>query len=145
MKKTHIRDYATEAFRFSARTGSSKKYCEALEEGLQRGGGNGLSDPTVGELIKKETAKENHLAEILDLQAVERTFAILRTKPDGKDIIRAVQIVYMRHPERKIKKGDISKRVTEVEIDCFVSDRQVYRWLEEAIAIFAIERGLRCE
>lgn len=145
MKKTHIRDYATEAFRFSARTGSSKKYCEALEEAIQRGGGNGLSDPTVGELIKKETAKENHLAEILDLQAVERTFAILRTKPKGSDIIKAVQIVYMRHPERNIKKGDIGKRVTEVMLDCYVTDREVYNWLSYARKLFATERGLRCE
>ena len=145
MKKTHIRDYATEAFRFAAKTGSSQKYCEMLAEDIQRGGGNGLSDPTAGELILRETARENHLAEILDLTAVENTFAILRTKPDGKDIIRAVQIVYMRHPERKIKKGDISKRVTEVVLDCYSSQAEVYRWLAEARELFAIERGLRCE
>ena len=145
MRKTHIRDYATEAFRFFARTGSSQKYCEALEMDIQRGGGNGLSDPTVGELILRETARENHLAEILDLTAVERTFAILRTMKNGSDIIRAVQIVYMRHPERNVKRGEISKRVTEVVLDCFVCEWQVYNWLATAREIFAIERGLRCE
>ena len=145
MKKTHIRDYATEAFRFAARVGSSQEYCKALEQDIQKGQGNGLSDPTVGELIARETAKENHIAELLDLYAVEKTFAILRSKPGGAEIIKAVQIVYMRHPERKIKRGDISKRVAEVVIDCFVSEREVYNWLSYARELFAIERGLRYE
>lgn len=145
MKKTHIRDYATEAFRFAAKTGSSQKYCEMLEQNIEKGQGNGLSDPTVGELIARETAKENHIAEILDLYAVEKTFKILQARPKGEEIIKAVQIVYMRNSDRRLKRGDIGKRVTEVVLDCFVSEREVYNWLAFARELFAIERGLRCE
>jgi hypothetical protein len=116
-----------------------------LEQNIEKGQGNGLSDPTVGELIARETARENHLAEILDLTAVERTFKILQTRPKGSEIIKAVQIVYMRNPDKNIKRDDVIKRVTEVALDCFVSEREVYNWLAFARELFAIERGLRCE
>jgi hypothetical protein len=54
MSKDHIRDYATEAFRFYAKTGGSKEYIEKIVADMQKQKGVGVVNPTEGALIAQE-------------------------------------------------------------------------------------------
>lgn len=61
----------------------------------------------------------------------------------GKEIIRALQLVYMAEPDREPAKGEISMRVVRAGLHLHADDRTIYRWLGNARTIFAAERGLR--
>ena len=82
MKKDHIRDYATEAFRFYAANGMNTEQFkdkirqEALEEKRQREERSGNScggSPTEHELLYQEEKLQERISEILDVEAVEKT------------------------------------------------------------------------
>lgn len=116
MKKDHIRDYATEAFRFYARMGC----------------------PT----YKEAEAATRSAAELYDIVAVGETLKRLECG-DKTYIARAVKVVYFVKPDKPLGSGDIEARVTRQSLLAPASERTVYRWLAEARRTFAEIRGLR--
>lgn len=143
MKKDHIRDYATEAFRFYAKTGGSEKYIEHIIQDLQKQQGNGVCSPTESALISKEKAIEARSAEFADLRAVDKVLSILDMSKQGKFIREAMEYVYFKDCDKEVEKGDISSRIHNAEINIPASERQIYYWLKKARMLFAEERGLR--
>ena len=138
MTKDHIRDYATEAFRFFARWGGKETYIKSLVADLQRQKGSGVCSPTEAALILKEQALKEKAAEIADLEAVEMVLRICE-----RDVRRAVEYVYLDKPYKDLEWGDIKNRVHYAEIHIPASERQIYYWLKKARYLFAEERGLR--
>ena len=145
MKKTHYRDYATEAFRLYAQEGSLKRYKEkiyrqAIAEAT-KGHKQKFGSPTEAQVIRAEQALEDVKATLLDLEAVEKTMLRLELSCYGTDKIKVLKIVYMNKGE--IQRGVIQERVHYAEIHIPASEAEIYRWLAEARRIFAEERGLR--
>jgi len=147
MKKAHYRDYATEAFRFWARKGPAEKYRqslwnEALErhERLERS--TGISAPSEAAIMRAEQAVKDAEAELKDMDAVEFALEALE-KLRGRAAIKAIQMVYLKDPNRDIQKGEIEDRVHEAEISIPASERTIYRYLSLARRLFAEKRGLR--
>lgn len=151
MKKDHIRDYATEAFRFYASIGMSaieykeKVRKEAMEtiakrEGMHKSGGS----PTEALLIYGEKAVEEKISEIEDLEAVEKTLKEFEADVYGKAIIvPLIKIVYFTESKRPIKKGEIRDRVNKACTDLKISESSAYRYLKKVRTIFAHNRKLR--
>lgn len=105
------RDRATEAFRRWARAG-----CPSIWEIRQDG---------------SDTEK--------DFRACASVFAMLRKDETwgrennaSAEIRRAVEEVYMEHPERRLRRNEVSMRVRRVACEQYVSERVVYRWLAKA-------------
>jgi len=147
LKKDHIRDYATEAFRYYSFMGKPHKedlekkyYQEALEEyeRRQQMGGTGISKPTEQAIMYAEGILRQKQAELWDILAVEKTMAQLHAWER-----EAVERVYFPHAQRDIKKGEISERVQSASIKIPAGVATVYRYLKKAREIFAYERGLR--
>lgn len=148
MKKDHVRDYATEAFRYYAFLGKPHKedleqkyYNEAKEEFKKEHSevkGTGIFKPTEAQIIYAESKVRERQGELWDILAVEKTLAQL--KPWER---QAVEIVYFEHAHRAIKKGEISERVVKASLYIPTDERTVYRYLKKARNIFAYERGLR--
>lgn len=147
MKKDHIRDYATEAFRYYAFMGKPHKedlekkyYQEALDEyqRRQQTGGTGISKPTEQAIMYAEGIIRQKQAELWDILAVEKTIAQLHTLER-----QAVEIVYFSHAKEDMKKGEVQDRVNKASIDIPAGTATVYRYLKKARDIFAFERGLR--
>lgn len=152
MRKTHYRDYATEAFRFLAREGSSQAYKnrvwnEALARAAERqAGGGGISAPTEAAITRAEKALKEAEAAILDLEAAE--FALYAVSGDfayGSEMRRAVQMVYMDRPDCPLVKGEIHGRVVLAANLIGAEERTIYRWLAKSRDIFAEKRGLRID
>jgi len=146
--KDHIRDYATEAFRFYKSTGGAEPYKNKLrDDSLIRsektGKSGGISKPTEAQVIRAQNAVDEAVAAIADLEAVARTLDILGGMRNGREILAAVRIVYFTEAEKPLSKGDISIRVHKASLHIPLGERSVYRYLLKARIIFAIERGLR--
>ncbi|MCL2512364.1 MAG: hypothetical protein FWF08_00565 [Oscillospiraceae bacterium] len=86
---------------------------------------------------ERETLKE---AEISDIMAVQKTLRALENKPE---VLEAVRTVYFDDPGRVFGKGEISRRVVKASMEIPASERQVYRWLNDARRVFSLERGMR--
>lgn len=142
MRKDHIRDYATEAFRFYAKSGGEDTYIKKLVADIEKQKGAGICSPTESALISKEKVIEEHAAELADIIAVDKVLYALDVC-EHRSIIQAVEMVYFKDCWRDLEKGDISDRVHQAEIQIPASDRQVYRWLAQARKMVARERGLR--
>ncbi len=147
--RDYLRDYATAAFKFYAQNGKSTEkykkqiYIKALEEGLIREGSkSGVSKPTEAAVIAAERAVNLKIAEIRDMEAVEKVIAELDVKRK-RDIIQAIEFVYFSSPEKDIE--DIKAKVHHAEIFIPASERSIYRWLRQSRNLFAVERGLRVE
>lgn len=148
MKKSHIRDYATEAFRYYAREGSpsyeelkEQIYQESLENAkkeIKEGRSNNISNPTEYACLQAEKAVEAKEAELLDILAVQNTLLIC--SPEVKKVI---EYVYFIDADKVLEKGDICDRVHKAMGDMPAGENTVYRWLRQARNIFAHERGLR--
>lgn len=148
MKKTHYRDYATDAFRFWAQVGGTKGYRAfmlnlAMAERGESSGSPG--SPTEAAISRYEELIDSAAGAVADLEAVERVLARLMHERDGVEIRRAVQEVYMTHPLREPQKGEISERAARAAMILHVDERTIYRWLGRARGMFATERGLRTE
>lgn len=149
MKKNHVRDYATAAFRFYACTGSSVKYKKKIyDEAIARqrrleGNQGSISCPTEAAIIHAEDALDAAAAELKDLEAVEKTIAFIERNRDGNNMMKALEMVYMAEPLKNIEWGEISERVHHAEINIPASEKTIYRWLSLAVMTFAKERGLR--
>lgn len=148
--KDHIREYATEAFRFYASVRMTadqyKKmiYDETLENYKKKETNNSfsISKPVEAAIMAAEKEVDKRISEIRDLEAVEMTLSEL-TAMYRYDIIQAVKIVYFKEPEEGIKKGEIQNRVHTAELSIPASERSIYRWLGKARKLFAEKRGLR--
>ena len=149
MRKSHYRDYATEAFRFYAREGGSQKYTQRVwNEALTRQQerevniNTGISCPTESAVIRAEAELDKHVAELADLEAVEFAMTALEATR-GRSAVRTLKIVYMTAPDLDINRGDIQDRVHHAEINIPASERTIYNWLGDARKLFAEKRGLR--
>jgi hypothetical protein len=148
MKKDHIRDYATEAFRYYAFLGmphkedlEQKYYDEAKQEYTRQYSevkGTGISKPVEQMIMYAEDRVREKQAELWDILAVEKTLAQLHEWER-----QAVEIVYFEQSHRDIKKGEISERVVKASLYIPTCTATVYNYLRKARRIFAYERGLR--
>lgn len=148
--KNHIRDYATAAFRFYAQNGMSAEYYksriynEALEEQKKVEKGCGISCPTEAAIMRAEQRVNEKIAEIKDMEAVDKVMAELSAEPyPGKSIMETIKIVYFKDANKNLKKGDIHNRVHQAVINIPASERSIYGWLNRARVMFAEKRGLR--
>lgn len=159
--KNHIRDYATAAFIFYAANGRSAEgykemiYKKALEKQSKIEKCSGVSKPTEAAIMRAEAAVNEKLAEIKDMEAVEKTLAELRAcssfyenpsrlmKHERTNIVMAIEIVYFTDAEKELQKGDIHNRVHKAVLEIPASEKTVYRWLGKARKIFAEKRELR--
>jgi len=146
--KDYLRDYATAAFRFYAKNGMSadkyknKIYEEALEEISKREGRVGVSKPTEAALMRAEKAVNEKIAEIKDMEAVEKVLAELKGTRRAY-IVQAIESIYFEDCDKDFSKGDIQSRVIKASVDICAGERTVYRWLREARDLFSYQRGLR--
>lgn len=144
MKKDHLRDYITEAFRLYARL-----ECRSYEQVKQLIYDNKLDisligrDPT-SQMILGENAIKHSEPMLLDILAVERTLELLEIG-EKQHIARAVRDVYFVQPFKPLHKGDITDRVRWVSASEPVSEKQVYQWLKYARLLCAAVRGLRLD
>lgn len=151
MKKDHIRDYATEAFRFYANVGMSaieykeKVRKEAMEiiakrENAPKSDGS----PIESLLIYGEKAVEEKISEINDLEAVERTLKEFEANIYGRSIVLPlIKIVYFTDSNRDIKRGEIRDRVLKACNELNIGEATAYRYLKKARVLFAHNRKLR--
>ncbi len=119
MKKSNVRDYAVSAFRYYAAM-KKKKSSAVLPENSRLASGC-----------------------ILDFLAVENTLRMLSKSREGREVIEALKTVYFTMPERNLKKGEISGRVSLAASELHAAEATVYRLLNRATTIFAENRGLR--
>jgi len=152
LRKSHIRDYATEAFRFWAREGSAEAYrAKIWEEAMAsraagregRASSGDISKPTESTMILIERRIDEAQAEIMDLEAVDATMRILGGKKASRERLLALRLVYMQDPHRDLEKGEVADRVHQAELLIPASAATIYRWLSDARITFALERKLR--
>ncbi len=151
MKKDHIRDYATEAFRFYALVGISaieyreKIRNEAINTVVKRmGKATKGGSPTEAQLIYADKMIEEKISEIEDLEAVEKVLSECETQGfTGIEMKEVIKIVYFTDPKRLIKKGEIRERVLKASTKLSISESTAYRYLKRARLLFAHNRGLR--
>ena len=141
MKKDHIRDYATEAFRFYARMGcpTYKQAEEAIrQEAYDK---YELSEPQY--IIKRaDVAVAQKAPELADIAAVEETLRLLEYGGEGH-IAKVVREVYFHMPGQPLERGDIEARVNRLSLHMPAGERSIYRWLKKARQLFAAVRRLR--
>jgi len=77
MRKDHIRDYATEAFRFYTKSGGRETYTKYLIEDINREKGTGIFSPTESALVSKEKVIESRATELADIDAVDKCWEYL--------------------------------------------------------------------
>lgn len=140
--KSHIRDYATEAYRFYARVGGKGKYLRQLQDEYGKGRGVGVVSLPEGVLVTKEKILELHAAEFADLEAVERAIYLASLSVSGTEMKKCIEVVYFQGCWEE-QRGWMSRRIERAVKEIPASDRQVKRWLKQARQIFALERGLR--
>jgi hypothetical protein len=148
--KDYLRDYATAAFRFYAKNGmSAEKYKEniynqAMEDMKKREirVKDGISKPTEAAITRAENAVDEKIAELKDIEAVEKVLAELKGTRRAY-IVQAIEIVYFNEPGKDIELGDIQDRVNVATIAIPASQRSIYYWLRQARELFAYQRGLR--
>lgn len=152
----HLTKYTTEMYRFYARVGGLSSYVKAKEASIAQaayahgeslGIQHGLSDPTAAAIGRMEAERKECglLSEYADLQAVECALAIISRLRCSGEMHRALERVYFLDADRPIEWGDIKGRVVAASLWMPASEPSIYRWLADARAIVAIERGLRLD
>ncbi|MDR1629614.1 MAG: hypothetical protein LBS36_05305 [Oscillospiraceae bacterium] len=104
---------------------------------------SGISKPTEQALINAERLMAQKAPILEDLRAVEQAIVQIERKKNGREILRAVEMIYFAGPGVKLDKGEIARRVLVASLQIPASERQVYYWLKEARLLFCRERGLR--
>jgi len=143
--RDHLRDYCTAAFIFFAKNGkSSAKYKARLvndilynrhrNEGLSKN----INKPTEMEALHYQKIWDEKHAEINDMEAIERTIAIIEKMSNGQSILKAIKYVYFDSESSNIK-----NRIHVAEIHIPASEKSIRKWLKQARTLFALERGLR--
>lgn len=148
-KKDHVRDYAVAAFRYYARIGKTSEEVKEeignkiIEERKERQLSTGTTgSPTEYAIMKKEQVINELKAEIDDIDAVDKTLALLKQE-HSTNTIRAIEIVYFAEPDRDLMKSEIDARVIKASLELHCGEATIYRMLKNARIIFAKERGLR--
>lgn len=150
MKKDHIRDYATEAFRYYASIGKTfdevkeEIYKTAIEESKSKElKTNNICSPTELAMMRADKAIVEKKGELEDILAVEETLKQIALERNGADIKKAIELVYFVTPDKELERNEFSERVLNAanEINC--DTRTIYRYLGTARSIFAENRGLR--
>lgn len=150
MKKSHLRDYATNAFRLYAAEGRPT-HDELRERIFQRilteitppeVSGGGISNPTEQQIMTAQKRLDDYEAYLQDIAAVERTIGMLKDKPEGKIILNCLAAVYFKDPQEPLHRGDIHGRVVQTARELYISVETVYRMLRKAVQVFSLERGL---
>ena len=153
MKKDHLRDYATHAFRTYAADGcpTYEQLRQNLIDDIAAQSADpiavkgGISKPTEAAVIAAERAIEARAGELGDLIAVIQTIDQIGRRRDGKQMLRCLEMVYFVDPTKELEPGDISSRVVKASMEIPMSERTVFRRLREVRKIFAIERGLNID
>lgn len=120
MKKDHLRDYATNAFRTYAAAGRP----------------NDLRIERYYEPYRYSDGKS------ADICAVYDTLRELNQSQDGKLTASCLDIVYFTEPIMQIRKNDISARVIYAAHALSMDESAVYRRLKHARELFAVKRKL---
>lgn len=151
MKKDHIRDYATEAFRYYAKLGKpkfedvkEKIYKEAIEESKKNElKTNNICSPTELAMMRADKAVVEKKGELEDILAVEETLKQLAYEYNGAEILSVVDRVYFVQPDKAIEKGELKNRVLAAIEEIHIGERTAWRYLAKARDMFAENRGLR--
>lgn len=150
MKKDHVRDYATDAFRYYASIGKTFEqvkeeiYQQALEESKKSEiKTNNICSPTELAMMRADKAIIEKKGELEDLLAVEETLKKLPFERNGKEIKEAIELVYFADPTHDLERNDISNRVTNAAMTIHCDTSTIYRYLAKARSLFAENRGLR--
>ena len=118
MNRDNICDYEISMFRFYALKG----------------------EPDISEI--RNMRNELSTAAILDLVAVDNTLRILKKEGEA-ETINAIRAIYFILPNKNLRKGDISNRITNYSLKNFDGERTIWRRLARARRICAEERNLR--
>lgn len=138
--KSYIRDYAISAFIFYSNFGSLREYKDELYKSCVKEV-ESLNIPF--SMMYYSSLVQSKSSEIKDIESVENTLCQLQ-QIDRFDIIRALEIVYFSiKSDEQLSKRLISCNVTKASLELFTSEKTIYRWLDKAIEIFSIDRGLR--
>ena len=151
MKKDHIRDYATEAFRYYAKLGKpkfedvkEKIYKEAIEESKKNElKTNNICSPTELAMMRADKAVVEKKGELEDILAVEETLKQLAYEFNGVEILKVIDKVYFVQPDKVIEKGELKNRVLAAIEEIHIGERTAWRYLAKARDMFAENRGLR--
>ena len=150
MKKDHIRDYATEAFRYYASIGKTFEevkeeiYRAAIEESRSRElKTNNICSPTELAMMRADKAILEKKGELEDILAVEETIKQIVLEKNGTDIKTAIELVYFVAADKELERNEFSNRVLNAANVIKCDARTVYRYLGKARSIFAENRGLR--
>lgn len=140
MRKDHIKDYATHAFEEYSRRGCpTREKCEQLiRENVQKsmfGQDPKLVASTADTIVK------NMEPLLKDIDAAIATLADLECRSKGY-IAGAVRAVYFVGPNENLNLRAIRSRVLKYSMTIHADERTVYRWLQEARALFAVKRGM---
>lgn len=146
MKKDHIRDYATEAFRYYAAKGKpsyrslkAQYMAEAFSDYERpKEKGSMISKPTEAAILYAEKQLEKKEAELMDILAVEKVYYT-----SNQLVRQIIEIVYFERPLETLQKGDITTRVLKAVLTTYTCERAVYSILKAVRIKFAQERGLR--
>ena len=152
MRKDHLRDYATSAFAFYSSVGGLKRYQEAkfneflfTHEQQEIAAGSGPSDAVAAANIRAEREMESDevKAAVADLQAVESTLDFIRWLSYGREMRKALELVYFKISPDELGGDVIGGLVKSASLSIPASISSVYGWLGNARAIFAKHRGIR--
>lgn len=140
MKKDHIKDYATHAFEEYSRRGCpTRKECEEKIRGNVMKSMFG-KDPKVIATTADHVVK-NMEPLLKDIDAAISTLEELERKNKGY-ISGAVRAVYFVNANENLNLRIIRSRVLMYSMTIHADERTVYRWLQEARALFAVKRGM---
>jgi hypothetical protein len=155
MRRDRNRDYATDAFQFSAQVGGYQKYRDALHEQLTRevaeyyqrpeapSDGGDISDPEAAAHDRYKKLIAEYEPDLLDLEAADETMTLMQVMGWQRDKCAAVRHVYQKDPLIDLDGDVIREFVHGAEINIPASERAVYGWLYDARAIFSWKRNMR--
>jgi hypothetical protein len=150
MRRDRNRDYATDAFQFSAQVGGYDKYHASLHDRLTKEVAEHFQGPECpsdgGEISDPEQAAHEHYniliaqyePELLDLQAVKETERLLIAMGHESTKWAAVKAVYQRDLNVELSGEIVADFVYTASREIFASPSSIYDWLYDARAIFTL-------
>lgn len=151
MKKDHLRDYATHAFREYAAAGCPtydqlryKLIAEAMASSGERLNVKSgiIYKPTEAQIEAAERQLENAEGYLHDLKSVASTIEEIKSYWNGEIILSCLKAVYFTLPKRKLRKGEISERVRHIADTEHICERTVFNYLDIAREVFSKKRKL---
>ena len=155
MRRDRNRDYATDAFQFSAQVGGYDKYHASLHDRLTKEVAEHFQGPECpsdgGEISDPEQAAHEHYniliaqyePELLDLQAVKETERLLIAMGHESTKWAAVKVVYQKELYADLTNEMLGDFKYEASRTLFQDPTTIARWLYDARAIFCLYRKHR--